>query len=273
LFTKSNGGRPYFAHHPLPFLSSRTVFSHNNNNNNGYSFTTHTPFPPQSVQRVSHDPITFNKVVRRHMFIHVQTTPNVDSLKFVPGETVMESGTMEFPDPPAATKSPLAKALFKLDGVKRVFFARDFVSVNKDPEYDWATLKPAVFGAIMDFYSSGKPILMEEQRPADTQIQPGDTEVVQMIKEILETRVRPQVQEDGGDIEYHGFENGVVLLKMQGSCSGCASSSVTLKSGIERMLMHWIPEVTGVVAVTDDDLEKINLEQFNKTEASTEAKQ
>jgi len=151
-----------------------------------------------------------------------------------------------------------------------VFFARDFISVNKEPEQDWTSLKPAVFGVIMNFYNTGKPLLEEVQVREDTQIQQGDSEVVQMIKEILETRVRPQVQEDGGDIEYKGFQGGVVLLKMQGSCSGCASSSVTLKSGIERMLMHWIPEVTGVVAVSDSDLEKINLEEFNKTSSKVE---
>jgi Fe-S cluster biogenesis protein NfuA len=211
----------------------------------------------------------------RNMFIQVQNTPNPDSLKFIPGAQVTQKGTMEFPNAMSAIKSPLAKSLFQIEGVKQVFFARDFISVNKDTDADWNVLKPQVFSAIMEFYDSGKPIVTDEKPREDTMIKPDDSEAVQMIKEVLETRIRPAVQDDGGDIEYRGFENGVVLLKMQGSCSGCQSSSVTLKSGIERMLKHFIPEVTAVVAVTDDDLEKINLEHFTnlETKKSQEDKQ
>jgi len=135
---------------------------------------------------------------------------------------------------------------------------------------EWHYLKPQIFSIISDFYASGKPLLSTEasQNAAEksTVIQPEDSETVAMIKEILETRVRPGVQEDGGDIQYRGFQDGVVYLKMQGSCSGCPSSSVTLKNGIEKMLMHWVPEVNGVIAVDDDELEKLNLEHFAKVE-------
>jgi Fe-S cluster biogenesis protein NfuA len=124
-----------------------------------------------------------------------------------------------------------------------VFFASDFITVNKDPEKEWVELKASITTTIMNFYNSGKPIVTEKaDLPQDTAIQPEDSEVVMMIKEIIETRVKPGVQEDGGDIVYKGFENGIVFLKIQGSCSGCPSSSVTLKNGIERMLTHWVPE-------------------------------
>jgi len=142
------------------------------------------------------------------------------------------------------------------------------VSVNKKEDIEWHHLKAHIFGEIADYYASGKPLLNEEASSANTDIEDEDDEVVAMIKELLETRVRPAVQQDGGDIVYRGFESGVVMLQLQGSCSGCPSSAVTLKSGIERMLMHWIPEVVGVMAVNDDDLEKINLEAFSKIENS-----
>lgn len=211
------------------------------------------------------------KAFHRNIFVTVDTTPNVNSLKFVPGVNVLDKGSMEFPNRAAAASSPLAKALFALDGVKLVYFTKNFISVNKDPDLNWEELKPAIFAAIVDFYSSGKPILTEEKPRSDTAIKEGDSEVVQAIKEILEDRIRPSVQQDGGDIEYRGFEDGIVLLKMQGSCSGCSSSSVTLKNGIERMLMHYVPEVNGVVAIGEDDLDKVNLEAFTKVEkGSTE---
>jgi Fe-S cluster biogenesis protein NfuA len=163
-----------------------------------------------------------------------------------------------------------------------VFFGHDFITVTKDESYEWEHLKASIFATIMDFFATGQPVLAETPPSSDTAPNPEDDEVVTMIKEILETRVRPAVQEDGGDITYKGFQEGVVFLQMQGSCSGCPSSSVTLKSGIERMLMHWVPEVQGVVAVSDDgiyiyiyhtnmliylkELEKLNLTQFKKTE-------
>jgi Fe-S cluster biogenesis protein NfuA len=216
----------------------------------------------------------------RSMWIQTQNTPNDDSLKFIPGEPVLPSNegaiqTMNFPNARSAMVSPLAKQHFAIEGVKGVFFGTDFITVTKDTSLQWAHLKALVFAAIMDFYSSGKPLISEGgESPADksTVIQPEDSEAVAMIKEILETRVRPGVLDDGGDIQYRGFQDGIVFLKLQGSCSSCNHSSVTLKSGIEKMLMHWVPEVTGVVAVEDDDLEKLNLEQFTKVEKELHSK-
>lgn len=162
----------------------------------------------------------------------------------------MEVGSSDFPNPRSAMNSPLAKSLFAIDGVTRVFFGSDFVTVTKSEEAAWEFLKPEVFAAIMDFYSSAQPLFLDSQAAAamDTAIHQDDSETVAMIKELLETRIRPAVQDDGGDIEYRGFDldTGIVKLRMQGACSGCPSSSVTLKSGIENMLMHYVPEVKGV---------------------------
>ncbi|XP_074585265.1 nifU-like protein 4, mitochondrial isoform X2 [Curcuma longa] len=184
---------------------------------------------------------------RRSMFIQTQSTPNPLSLMFYPGKPVMEIGSSDFPSVRTAMISPLAKSLFGIDGVTRVFFGSDFVTVTKSEEASWDFLKPEIFAAIMDFYSSGKPLFLDSNVVAsmDTAIQEDDSEIVAMIKELLETRIRPAVQDDGGDIEYRGFDldTGIVKLKMQGACSGCPSSSVTLKSGIENMLMHYVPEV------------------------------
>lgn len=184
----------------------------------------------------------------RSMFIQTELTPNPDSLKFVPGRTVLESGTLDFRSFRDAQASPLAKALFGNEGVVGVFLATDFVSVTKEEDVEWLTLKPQVFASIMDFYATG--LSAGESDEVDSlMIHDDDPEVVQMIKELLDMRIRPSVQEDGGDIKFHGFdeESGVVTLEMQGSCSGCPSSAVTLKSGIENMLMHYIPEVKEVV--------------------------
>ncbi|XP_009386746.2 nifU-like protein 4, mitochondrial isoform X1 [Musa acuminata AAA Group] len=187
---------------------------------------------------------------RRGMFIQTQSTPNPLSLMFYPGKSVMEVGSADFPNARTAMTSPLAKSLFGIDGVTRVFFGSDFVTVTKSEDASWDFLKPEIFAAIMDFYSSGKPLFLESNVAAsmDTAIHEDDSEIVAMIKELLETRIRPAVQDDGGDIEYCGFdpETGIVKLRMQGACSGCPSSSVTLKSGIENMLMHYVPEVKGV---------------------------
>jgi len=217
---------------------------------------------------------------KRQVWIQTQDTPNPESLKFLPGEKVLPISnesvkTMDFPTARSALASPLAKELFSLDGVKGVLFGNDFITVTKDSSAQWSVLKSLVFSTIQTFYMSGKPLILGEfdQSPAEksTIIQPEDNETVAMIKEILETRVRPGVQEDGGDIQYKGFQDGVVYLKMQGSCSGCPSSAITLKSGIEKMLMHWVPEVTGVVAVElDEDLDKLNLEHFKKVEENIE---
>ncbi|XP_066362958.1 nifU-like protein 4, mitochondrial [Miscanthus floridulus] len=196
---------------------------------------------------------------KRTMFIQTQSTPNPQSLMFYPGKPVMKVGSSDFPNARTAMTSPLAKALFAIDGVTRVFFGSDFVTVTKSEETSWDYLKPEVFAAIMDFYSSGQPLFLDSNAAAsmDTTIHEDDSEIVAMIKELLETRIRPAVQDDGGDIEYRGFdpENGIVKLKMQGACSGCPSSSVTLKSGIENMLMHYVPEVKGVEQEFDGDEE------------------
>nr|CAD1816922.1 unnamed protein product [Ananas comosus var. bracteatus] len=200
---------------------------------------------------------------KRSMFIQTQSTPNPLSLMFYPGKPVMEVGSADFPNARTAMNSPLAKSLFGIDGVTRVFFRSDFVTVTKSDEASWDLLKPEVFAAIMDFYSSGTPLFLDSNAAAsmDTAIHEDDSEIVAMIKELLETRIRPAVQDDGGDIEYRGFdpETGIVKLRMQGACSGCPSSSVTLKSGIENMLMHYVPEVKGVEQELDSVDEEASL--------------
>jgi len=181
------------------------------------------------------------------MFIQTETTPNPASLKFLPGRPVMESGTADFPDRGSAARSPLAARLFAIDGVARVFFGSDFVTVAKADERDWAVVKPLVLGAIMDHYTSGDATLT---KGAEADSAAGDdSELVAQIKELLDTRVRPSVAGDGGDIIFRGFENGVVYLHMQGSCSGCPSSTATLKYGIENMLRYYVPEVQAVESV------------------------
>lgn len=207
---------------------------------------------------------------KRTMFIQTQSTPNPLSLMFYPGKPVMEVGSADFPNARTAMNSPLAKALYGIDGVTRVFFGSDFVTVTKSDDASWDFLKPEIFAAIMDFYSSGKPLFLDSATSSsmDTAIHEDDSEIVAMIKELLETRIRPAVQDDGGDIEYIGFdpESGVVKLKMQGACSGCPSSSVTLKSGIENMLMHYVPEVKAVEQEFDGEDENENGELTSQLE-------
>jgi Fe-S cluster biogenesis protein NfuA len=206
------------------------------------------------------------------MFVQTQDTPNPNCLKFLPGVTVLESGTLDFPSPITARGSPLARQLFRIEGVKGVFLGRDFVTITKldDEETDWATIKPHVYATLMDFFSSGLPVVTEELPSNDTEVQEDDDETVAMIKELLDTRIRPTVQEDGGDIQYMGFEDGIVKLKMQGSCTGCPSSTLTLKSGIENMLQFYIPDVKEVIQVFDegDEMNQSALanmeEKFNK---------
>jgi len=181
------------------------------------------------------------------MFIQTETTPNPNTLKFLPGRVVMEAGTADFPDRGSTGRSPLAARLFTIDGVARVFFGSDFVTVAKGDEIDWAVVKPLVLGAIMDHFTSGDATLAPG---AESSAAVGDdSELVAQIKELLDTRVRPSVAGDGGDIIFRGFENGVVYLHMQGSCSGCPSSTATLKYGIENMLRYYVPEVQAVEAV------------------------
>ncbi|XP_005101029.1 NFU1 iron-sulfur cluster scaffold homolog, mitochondrial [Aplysia californica] len=202
----------------------------------------------------------------RSMFIQTQDTPNPNSLKFLPGVEVLESGTFDFPNPQSAHCSPLAKMLFRIDGVRGVFFAKDSVTVTKaDDDSDWALLKPEIFAVIMDFFASGLPVLTDEKPAGDTVIDDDDDETVALIKELLDTRIRPTVQEDGGDIIYIGFQDGIVRLKMQGSCSSCPSSVVTLKHGVQNMLQFYIPEVEGVEQVVDE-VEALSNEEFRKLE-------
>ncbi|KAG2500911.1 hypothetical protein HYH03_001670 [Edaphochlamys debaryana] len=202
----------------------------------------------------------------RGMFIQTQPTPNPNSLMFVPGKQVMESGTLEFSSAREGMKSPLAKRLFAIDGVTAVFFGSDFITVSKRDEYSWPVLKPDVFAAVMEHFASGEPLISDASALAasDTAIHPDDSEVVAMIKELLETRIRPAVQEDGGDIVFRGFEEdtGTVLVKLVGACSTCPSSTVTLKSGIENMLMHYIPEVKNVMEAPPDETDELGLQEF-----------
>ncbi|KAM0946155.1 putative scaffold protein Nfu/NifU [Dioscorea sansibarensis] len=222
-----------------------------------------TPFSPLDPSRPSFvAPWSGYLGQKRSMFIQTQSTPNPLSLMFYPGKPVMEVGSADFPNARAAMNSPLAKSLFGIAGITRVFFGSDFVTVTKSEEATWDFLKPEIFAAIMDFYSSGKPLFLDSNVAAsmDTAIKEDDSEIVAMIKELLETRIRPAVQDDGGDIEYRGFdeETGIVKLRMQGACSGCPSSSVTLKSGIENMLMHYVPEVKGVEQELDNGDEVVS---------------
>ncbi|XP_011177517.1 NFU1 iron-sulfur cluster scaffold homolog, mitochondrial [Zeugodacus cucurbitae] len=210
---------------------------------------------------------------RRNMFIQTQDTPNPDSLKFLPGTDVLGKGnTYDFPSVSAAYCSPLAKLLFRIEGVRGVFFGADFITVSKEEETDWAIIKPEVFAVIMDFFASGLPILNEAKPNSDTQIDDDDDDVVMMIKELLDSRIRPTVQEDGGDIIYMGYEDGVVKLKMQGSCSSCPSSIVTLKNGVQNMLQFYIPEVVSVEQVSDK-VDKLAEKEFEKFESKIKLKE
>ncbi len=189
------------------------------------------------------------------MLIETEPTPNPATLKFLPGRTVMPTGTRDFATPEEADASPLAEALFALGDVTGVFFGYDFVSVTAVPGVDWAQLKPDVLAVLLDHFSAQIPLFKpaaagfsvptEESFSDD----PADADIVAQIKELLETRVRPAVANDGGDIVYRGFDKGKVYLRMQGACAGCPSSSATLKNGIEQLLRHYVPEVTEVRAV------------------------
>ncbi|NNC58595.1 MAG: NifU family protein [Erythrobacter sp.] len=191
------------------------------------------------------------------MFIETETTPNPASLKFLPGQTVMASGTREFTSPEDAEASPLAQALFDTGEVTNVFFGADFVSVSKAPGVNWPDLKPQVVSILLDHFVSQAPLFIGGDAsgisvPADDDLvvedDPADADIVEQIHELLETRVRPAVAGDGGDIAYRGFKDGVVYLTLQGACSGCPSSTATLKNGIEGLLKHYVPEVVEVRA-------------------------
>ena len=184
------------------------------------------------------------------MFIETEATPNPATLKFIPGRDVMGAGTADFASESLADRSPLARALFGLSGVTRVFLGGDFVTVTKADAQGWPDLKPLVLGVIMDHFVAGLPVIEGEELTLAEDVAPEDLEVVMQIKELLDTRVRPAVAGDGGDIVFRGYRDGVVMLHMQGACSGCPSSSATLKQGIENMLRHYVPEVVRVEQVT-----------------------
>jgi Fe-S cluster biogenesis protein NfuA len=181
------------------------------------------------------------------MFIQTEETPNPATLKFLPGRAVMESGTANFPTADSAARSPLAERLFDLDGVTGVFLGLEFVTVTKGPDREWHLMKPAILGVIMEHFTANRPVIVETAAGASADGE--DSEIVTQIKDLLETRVRPAVAQDGGDIIFQSFEEGVVFLHLQGACSGCPSSTATLKMGIENMLKHYIPEVTEVRAI------------------------
>lgn len=192
------------------------------------------------------------------MLIQTEATPNPATIKFMPGRTVMANGTRDFATPEDAVASPLAEMLFSLGDVTGVFFGRGFVSVTAAPGVDWAGLKPDVLAVMLDHFSADMPLFRtgsadgftvpadDHAAPADD---PADAEIIAQIRELIETRVRPAVANDGGDIVYRGFQRGTVFLQMQGACSGCPSSTATLKNGIESLLKHYVPEVSDVRAV------------------------
>jgi Fe-S cluster biogenesis protein NfuA len=185
------------------------------------------------------------------MFIQTEITPNPATLKFIPGRPVLERGTLDMRSRDEAAASPLAEKLFDIDGVGGVFFGYDFVTVTKT-DAEWQHLRPAILGAIMEHYMSGRPIIVD-QPPKVTEgaefFDPKDSETVATIKELLETRIRPAVAGDGGDITFRGFKGGTVFLAMKGSCAGCPSSTATLKHGIQNLLRHFLPDVQSVEAI------------------------
>ena len=181
------------------------------------------------------------------MFIQTEQTPNPATLKFLPGETVLDGQSCDFPSFESAKGvSPLAEKLLNIDGVRGVFFGHDFISVTKDEDQEWYVLKPSILGTLMEHFTAAQPILYQQAAAPTHDTDTKDDAVVTQIKELLDTRVRPAVAQDGGDIVFHGFEKGIVYLAMQGACAGCPSSTATLKMGIENMLRHYVPEVIEV---------------------------
>lgn len=191
------------------------------------------------------------------MLIETESTPNPATLKFLPGRTVMEAGTRDFASPEAAEASPLAEALFGLGDVTGVFFGRDFISVTAGPGVSWSALKPDVLAILLDHYAAAMPLfrpasaasIAVPSEAAGFNDDPADAEIIEQIQDLIETRIRPAVANDGGDIIYQGFDKGRVYLRMQGACAGCPSSTATLKNGIEQLLKYYVPEVTEVRAV------------------------
>jgi len=180
------------------------------------------------------------------MFIETEATPNPATLKFLPGREVLGAHTADFADADAALLSPLADALFGINGVARVFLGADFVTVTKTEATEWQALRPQILGLLMEHFTANRPVMSEHAALEAEDFDPADAEIAEQIKELLDSRVRPAVAGDGGDIIFRGFRDGVVSLTMQGSCSGCPSSTATLKHGIENLLKHYIPEVVAV---------------------------
>jgi Fe-S cluster biogenesis protein NfuA len=180
------------------------------------------------------------------MFIQTESTPNPLTLKFIPGVDILKEGTAFYTNAEAASPSPLAQKLFAIDGIAAIFLGSDFITVTKTEAADWGMLKPSLLAAIMDHLVAGMPVMAEAKAAADYS---SDSEIVKQIRELIDTRVRPAVAQDGGDIVFHSFEDGVVKLEMHGACSGCPSSTATLKQGVENMLKHYVPEVLAVEAV------------------------
>jgi Fe-S cluster biogenesis protein NfuA len=194
-------------------------------------------------------PAALPRFVRKQaMFIQTEATPNPATLKFLPGRPVLENGTLDLRDPDQASQSPLAERLFGIAGISGVFFGSDFIAVTKG-DGEWQQLKPMILGAIMEHFMSGEPLLAQggaEPSDGGEFFEAADAETVATIKDLIETRVRPAVANDGGDITFRGFKDGVVYLNMKGACSGCPSSTATLRHGIQNLLRHYIPEVTEV---------------------------
>ncbi|XP_067092375.1 NFU1 iron-sulfur cluster scaffold homolog, mitochondrial isoform X1 [Osmerus mordax] len=222
----------------------------------------------QSLRKVLHGPVSDfgpTQLLVRHLSIQTQDTPNPRSLKFLPGKPVLGTGTLDFPTPQNAECSSLAKDLFEIEGVKSVFFGPDFITVTKaDDDVEWTNIKRHAVEAITKFFDSGAPITTGVSHHESSHSE-DDDEIVSIIKELLDTRIRPTVQEDGGDVIFKGFEDGTVKLKLVGSCTGCPSSSVTLRNGIQNMLQFYIPEVDDVEQV-EDEVDEVNAKVFSELE-------
>ncbi|KAM3605616.1 uncharacterized protein V6R79_002029 [Siganus canaliculatus] len=226
----------------------------------------HSHSTTQSFRRVQPLPHTgATRFTLRQLSIQTQDTPNPQSLKFLPGKAVLGSGTLDFPSSTAAGCSPLARDLFEIEGVKSVFFGPDFITVTKtDEDVEWTDIKRHASEAIAKFFESGDPITTGAVYHESSHSE-DDDDIVAMIKELLDTRIRPTVQEDGGDVIYKGFEDGTVKLKLVGSCTGCPSSTVTLKNGIQNMLQFYVPEVDNVEQV-EDEVDEVNAKVFSELE-------
>lgn len=183
------------------------------------------------------------------MFIQTESTPNPHSLKFIPGQILHEEEPIAFTNKEECARSPLAQLLFLIPSVKGVFLGRDFITISKDSAIDWSLMKPEILTSLMEYFMTKKPVLLDASAIENSAIIEESDPIIREIKELIETKIRPSVAQDGGDIVFHSFENGIVKLEMRGACSGCPSSTVTLKNGIESMLKHYVPEVISVEAV------------------------